>query len=38
MGARRSGEDAADEMRRRIEESLRWKVTVPDYGETAVLY
>jgi metallo-beta-lactamase family protein len=28
---------AADEMRRRIEESLRWEVTVPDYGETAVL-
>jgi len=28
---------AADEMRRRIEESLRWKVTVPDYGETVAL-
>jgi metallo-beta-lactamase family protein len=28
---------AADEMRRRIEETLRWKVTLPDYGETVVL-
>jgi hypothetical protein len=28
---------AADEMRRRIEETLRWKVTVPEYGETVAL-
>jgi metallo-beta-lactamase family protein len=28
---------AADELRRRVEETLGWKVTVPDYGETAVL-
>lgn len=28
---------AADEMRRRIEESLGWEVKVPEYGETAVL-
>ena len=28
---------AADEMRRRIEEALGWEVTVPEYGETAVL-
>ena len=28
---------AADEMRRRIVEALGWEVTVPEYGETAVL-
>jgi metallo-beta-lactamase family protein len=28
---------AADELRRRIEETFRWKVTVPDYGESVVL-
>jgi len=28
---------AADEMRRRIEETLGWPVSVPEYGETAVL-
>jgi len=28
---------AADEMRRRIEEAFGWKVSVPEYGEKAVL-
>jgi len=28
---------AADEMRRRIEETLGWAVSVPEYGEKAVL-
>ena len=28
---------AADEMRRRIEETLGWQVTVPDYGQKEVL-